>query len=57
MTMSWLRLYGLYRRAGNGPAAALRLTASQLWRNYKTARRRQHIERRTEVERAARELL
>lgn len=55
--MSWLRLYGLYRRAGNGPAAALRLTASQLWRNHKTARRRQHIEQRADLERRARQRL
>ena len=55
--MSWLRLYGLYRRAGNGPAAALRLTVSLLWRNHKTASRRHHLDRRAEVERAARERL
>lgn len=55
--MSWLRLYGLYRRAGNGTAAALRLTVSLLWRNHKTASRRQHIEHRAEVERRARQRL
>ena len=55
--MSWLRLCGLYRRAGNGSAAALRLTVSLLWRNHKTARRRQHIEHRADVERRARQRL
>ena len=55
--MSWLRLFGLFRRAGNGPAAALRLTVSLLWRNHKTARRREHIEHRAEVERRARQRL
>ena len=55
--MSWLRLYGLYRRAGNGPAAALRMTVSLLWRNHKTARRRRHLDRRADVERRARQRL
>lgn len=55
--MSWLRLYGLYRRAGNGPAAALRMSASLLWRNHKTASRRQHIEQRADVELRARQRL
>ncbi len=55
--MSWLRLFGLYRRAGNEPAAALRLTVSLLWRNHKNARRRQHIKQRADVERRARQRL
>ena len=55
--MSWLRLFGLYRRAGNGPAAALRLTVSLLWRDHQISRRRHHIERRADVERRARQRL
>jgi hypothetical protein len=55
--MSWFRLYGLYRRAGNAPAAALHLTVSLLWRNHKTARHRRHIEHRADVERTARQRL
>lgn len=55
--MFWLRLFGLYRRAGNGPAAALRLTVSLLWRNHKTARRRSNLDRRADVERRARQRL
>lgn len=27
--MTWLRLYGLYRRAGNNPPTALRLTLAR----------------------------
>lgn len=55
--MSWFRLFQLYRRAGNSPAAALRLTTSLLWRNQLSARRRDRIDRRAEVERSARQQL
>lgn len=30
--MTWLRLYGLYRRAGNGPLAALRIVIAVMRR-------------------------
>jgi hypothetical protein len=34
MGMTWLRLYKLYRRAGNSPCTAMRLTSQALRRSF-----------------------
>lgn len=51
------RLAAMRRRAGASLLGSLRWAAGLLWRNRLTARRRHHLERRAEVERAARQRL
>lgn len=50
-----LRLTAMRRRAGASLPLSLRWATGLLWRNHLTARRRRHLERRAEVERAARQ--
>ncbi|SDZ16581.1 hypothetical protein [Delftia lacustris] len=51
------RLMVMRRSTGAGPIAALRWAAGLLWRNHLTSQRRKHLDRRAEVERAARQRL
>ena len=51
------RLAAMRRRSGASPVAALHWAAGLLWRNHRTNRRRRHLERRTDVERRARQRL
>lgn len=48
------RLTAMRRRAGAGLPTSLRWAIGLLWRNHLTARRRCHIEHRSDVERTAR---
>lgn len=50
-----LRLAAMRRRAGASLPTALHWAAGLLWRNHLTTRRRRHLERRAEVEHAARQ--
>lgn len=45
------------RRKSASPMESIRWAAGLLWRNHQTSTRRSHIERRAEVERAARQRL
>lgn len=49
------RLSAMRCRTGSGLPTSLRWAIGLLWRNHLTARRRRHLERRTEIERAARQ--
>jgi len=51
---SFIRLIALRRRAGAGLGASLRWAAGVLLRDYRASKRRRHIKRRAEAERAAR---
>ncbi|SFE19517.1 hypothetical protein [Paracidovorax konjaci] len=51
------RLTAMRRRAGASVPASLVWAAGVLWRDHQITRRRRHIERRAEVERAARHRL
>lgn len=51
------RLAAMRRRAGAKWSRAFIWAAGLLWRNHQTSTQRQHIERRAEVERAARQRL
>lgn len=51
------RLAAMRRRAGAGVLPSAAWAAGLLWRNYRTSQRRQHIERRAQVEQAARQRL
>lgn len=51
------RLTAMRRRAGASLPTSLHWAAVLLWRNHLTTRRRRHLERRAEVERAARQRL
>ncbi|WP_243457469.1 hypothetical protein [Ottowia testudinis] len=57
MFSTLLRLAALRRSAGGSHLASLRWAAGLVWRNEQTARRRRHLDRRAEVERAARQRL
>ena len=52
-----LRLAAMRRRAGAGVLQSIAWAAGLLLRNRQTGTRRQHLERRAEVERAARQRL
>ncbi|WP_159917847.1 hypothetical protein [Pantoea sp. 18069] len=51
------RLAAMRRRAGAGIRQSLSWAVDLLWRDHQAGKRRQHIERRAEVERAARQRL
>lgn len=51
------RLMVMRRTTGAGPIAALRWAAGLLWRNHLASQRRKQLDRRAEVERAARQRL
>ena len=51
-----INLYSM-RRKSAGRIESLKWALRLLWRNHKASRRRSHVERRAEVERAARQRL
>jgi hypothetical protein len=51
------RLVAMRRRAGGSLLQSVAWAAGLLWRNYLASKRRQPLERRAEVERAARQRL
>lgn len=53
----FIRLTAMRRRTGASLLPSVTWAAGLLWRNYRTSQRRQHIERRAQVERAARQRL
>lgn len=53
----FFRLVAMRHRAGAKWSRAFTWAAGLLWRNHQTGTRRQHLERRAEVERAARQRL
>lgn len=56
-TACLFRLAAMRRRAGAGILQSLAWAAALLLRNHQAGKQRQHIERRAEVERAARQRL
>lgn len=52
---TFFRLSGMRRSAGATTLQSTRWAAGLLWRNHQTTRRRRHLERRAEIERAARQ--
>ena len=54
--LSFINLYSM-RRTSAGRIESLKWALRLLWRNNQTSRRRSHVERRAEVERAARQRL
>ena len=54
---SFLRLAAMRRRAGGGVFLSLHWAAGLLWRDHQINQRRQHIERRADVERRERQRL
>ncbi|MFT3815237.1 MAG: hypothetical protein QM740_17965 [Acidovorax sp.] len=57
MLLTLFRLAAMRRRSGASLLTSLHWAAGLLWRNHRTARRRRHIERRAQVEHAARQRL
>lgn len=53
----FIRLTAMRRRTGARVLPSAAWAAGLLWRNYRTSQRRQHIERRAQVEQAARQRL
>lgn len=56
-TACFFRLVAMRRRAGAKWSRAIAWAASLLWRNHQASTRRQHLDRRAEVEHAARQRL
>lgn len=54
---SFINLAAMRRRAGGGLAQSMAWAFGLLWRSHQASRRRHHLERRAEVERAARQQL
>lgn len=54
---SFIRLVGMRRATGASLAKSCAWAFGLLWRNHQTSTRRLHLERRAEVERAARQRL
>jgi hypothetical protein len=57
MLSTLFRLTAMRRRSGANLPTSLRWAASLLWRDHQITRRRRHLERRAEIERAARQRL
>lgn len=57
LVRSFINLAAMRRRAGGSLPQSVAWAAGLLWRSYRTSQRRRPLERRAEVERAARQRL